>query len=304
MFAKIKKFLLRINALQEQSDYPVKLTDEQHVCVHCGTSFTGNYCPQCGLNVRRSFFTLKAVAGKAADSLGFDESGNRSMLRTLRDLIWRPGYMIRDYLAGHSPAYFQPFKLLILLTIIFTLLAHMMGVMPEETRDVSDEFLNEMEEDSLRQALLPIMQQLKRVLRWFDRHIAYTLILQNIVVVTAMWNVYKKRVHYTWTETFIAQMYISCQFLMIAIVEMLLTWKFAGRGLFPYFVNEWIVLIVSLYDFFQLFGERHFFPALWRFIKVGMYIFILYLTITLTILFGCILYLVFTHPDTLTAPAS
>ena len=38
--------------------------------------------------------------------------GNRPMFRTLRELFWRPGYMVRDYLNGHRQFYFPPFKLL------------------------------------------------------------------------------------------------------------------------------------------------------------------------------------------------
>lgn len=41
--------------------------------------------------------------------------GNRSMLRSLRDLMLRPGYMIRDYLSGMRSAYFPPFKMFFLL---------------------------------------------------------------------------------------------------------------------------------------------------------------------------------------------
>jgi len=37
------------------------------------------------------------------------------MFRTIRDLLLRPGYMIRDYLQGMQMAYFPPFKLLFLI---------------------------------------------------------------------------------------------------------------------------------------------------------------------------------------------
>ena len=43
------------------------------------------------------------------------------MFRTLRDLLLRPGYMIRDYISGMQMAYFPPFKLLFLLTALWTL---------------------------------------------------------------------------------------------------------------------------------------------------------------------------------------
>lgn len=44
--------------------------------------------------------------------------GNRGMFRTLRDLLLRPGYMIRDYLSGMQMAYFPPFKMFFLLSTL------------------------------------------------------------------------------------------------------------------------------------------------------------------------------------------
>ena len=300
MFGKFKQILRRINAKQEASSFPACTTDEGvHTCAHCGTSYAGRYCPQCGLDVRRSRFTPKAAFGKIADSLGFDESGNRSILRTARDLLWRPGYMIRDYLGGHSPAYFQPFKLLLLLTVLYTMLLHVMNLAPEEEANVLDRINSSMDENSLKSALQPFIRMLRIGMQWIDSNIAYSIILQNFLVVTAMYKVYRRRSAYSWTETFIAQMYICCQFMMIAIVQLLLTWRREDSGLFPYFVADWIVLLVTLYDFFQLYGERRIMPALWRYLKVGLWLLLFYVLIVLTFIIVGIIYVAFTNPESL-----
>jgi hypothetical protein len=44
--------------------------------------------------------------------------GNRGMFRTIRDLLLRPGYMIRDYLSGMQMAYFPPFKMFFLVVAL------------------------------------------------------------------------------------------------------------------------------------------------------------------------------------------
>jgi len=44
--------------------------------------------------------------------------GNRGMFRSVRDLMLRPGYMIRDYLGGMQMAYFPPFKMFFLLATL------------------------------------------------------------------------------------------------------------------------------------------------------------------------------------------
>ena len=50
--------------------------------------------------------------------------GNRSMFRSLRDLMFRPGYMIRDYLRGMQSAYFPPFKMFFLLAALSLVIEH------------------------------------------------------------------------------------------------------------------------------------------------------------------------------------
>lgn len=88
------------------------LKDERHVCSSCKTEFTGNYCPRCGQAAEVGRFSFKKALMLFLDVWAI---GNRSMLRSLRDLMLRPGYMIRDYLSGMRSAYFPPFKMFLLL---------------------------------------------------------------------------------------------------------------------------------------------------------------------------------------------
>ena len=53
------------------------------------------------------------------------------MFRTLRELFWRPGYMVRDYLNGHRQFYFPPFKLLALAVLFTFVVGWLMGVQME-----------------------------------------------------------------------------------------------------------------------------------------------------------------------------
>ena len=88
------------------------LRNEAHTCSTCGTSFRGNYCPRCGQSSRIGRYSLKQAFLLFLDVWGL---GNRGMFRTMRDLLLRPGYMIRDYLQGMQMAYFPPFKMFFLL---------------------------------------------------------------------------------------------------------------------------------------------------------------------------------------------
>lgn len=91
------------------------MTEQHHRCSTCGQEFQGNYCPCCGQSARIGRYSFKNALLLFLDVWGM---GNRGMFRTVRDLILRPGYMIRDYISGMQMAYFPPFKLLFLLTAL------------------------------------------------------------------------------------------------------------------------------------------------------------------------------------------
>ena len=101
----------RFKAWQEQPHQVMPLSAEKHVCATCGTEFHGNYCPRCGQRATIGRYSFKSAFLLFLDVWGL---GNRGMFRSIRDLLLRPGYMIRDYLNGMQMAYFPPFKMFFL----------------------------------------------------------------------------------------------------------------------------------------------------------------------------------------------
>ena len=99
----------------------VPIKEGVQVCASCGTQFEGNYCPRCGQSAMIGRFSFKTAIKLFVDVWGL---GNRGMFRSIRDLLLRPGYMIRDYLRGMQSAYFPPFKMFFLLTTFSLLVTH------------------------------------------------------------------------------------------------------------------------------------------------------------------------------------
>ncbi|MBR6432388.1 MAG: DUF3667 domain-containing protein, partial [Muribaculaceae bacterium] len=95
------------------------LSESTHECTSCGTTYQGNYCPRCGQSSTVGRFSFKKALQHFLDVWGM---GNRSMFRSLRDLMLRPGYMIRDYLSGMQSAYFPPFKMFFILLTFFLII--------------------------------------------------------------------------------------------------------------------------------------------------------------------------------------
>lgn len=110
---------------QRQPHQVAPLSEEERDCPTCGTHFKGNYCPRCGQSAKIGRYSFTKAFLLFLDVWGL---GNRGMFRSLRDLILRPGYMIRDYLGGMQMAYFPPFKMFFLLTTLSLLITNGMNI--------------------------------------------------------------------------------------------------------------------------------------------------------------------------------
>lgn len=108
------------------------LSEANHVCSSCGTSFQGNFCPRCGQAASIGRFSFKKAFLLFVDVWGV---GNRGMFRSIRDLVLRPGYMIRDYLSGMQSAYFPPFKMFFLLAALSVVVEHGFSLGLDEVKE-------------------------------------------------------------------------------------------------------------------------------------------------------------------------
>ena len=90
--------------------------NETCTCLNCGTTYTGNYCNRCGQSRNTPRYrlsnALKNIAG------GFFNIDN-GFGRTLLELLYRPGYMIRDFIGGKRVEYFRPFQTLFILAALY-----------------------------------------------------------------------------------------------------------------------------------------------------------------------------------------
>ena len=145
--------LLRAFHIWQLRPYKVApMSETMHECASCGTVFQGNYCPRCGQSAGVGRFSFKKALLLFLDVWGM---GNRSMFRTIRDLMFRPGYVIRDYLRGMQSAYFPPFKLFFLLTAFALIVEHgfSLGLDDPETSNSPKIEIIEQENEDLAKAV-------------------------------------------------------------------------------------------------------------------------------------------------------
>ncbi len=90
------------------------------VCLNCGATLDGQYCGNCGQRAASRLISIWELLRDAfGDLLEFDSR----LWRTLIPLMIAPGQLTRDYLRGRRTRYMPPFRMYLVLSIVFFLVA-------------------------------------------------------------------------------------------------------------------------------------------------------------------------------------
>lgn len=226
---QIKEKYERFKEWQIKPYEVAQLTAEKHECTTCHTEFHGNYCPRCGQKSTIGRYSFKTAFLTFLDVWGL---GNRGMFRTIRDLLLRPGYMIRDYLSGMQMAYFPPFKMFFLVITLSVLVDSGLNIKMTNTLnntfttttkvDVSkepDQALND--NDSKKKLELKILDKIDKCVSWLDNNQTIVQFLLLLVLSGPMYLLFRKNKKIPdirYSELFIAMVYITNMMTIINII--------------------------------------------------------------------------------------
>lgn len=262
----LSRFAARFAAWQRRGVTPQPLLTDPHVCLNCNTAFTGNFCPRCGQSAGVSRFTFRHALNKTMEVWGL---GNRSLPLTLWHLIYRPGYMIGDYLEGRQAPYFPPLKMLFLVTAACILVQHFIAPdVIEQTYTNALERLNTKTvnvssgegayegKQYVLQGMNLFFSAFKDATVFFQHNQAVELIFDHCLFALLAMRVFRRsplRPNMNLTECFFSQVFIAIQLLMISTVCVAAT----GGSMWMdnlYTMPTWLLLLVLLYDYKQLYG--------------------------------------------------
>lgn len=212
--------------------------------------------------------------------------GSRNIFYTMWHLIWRPGYMISDYLNGRRKRYLQPFFMFFVLTLILVQIAWALDVPLPKNRDMTltaYQFVrdhNTWFSADQKTTILQTAQWLDKIHDWRDDNRAWDLIIQSIGICLITWLLWRKSPRigqgewvvgsgtmvtgYNFAEIVTAIAYILCQMQMVSMVTMICFRKLPfdhiqGFAILP----ELILFVILLIDFKQLF-QRKWWATIWR----------------------------------------
>lgn len=95
------------------------MTETGIACPSCGCAVNERYCPQCGERRLQSHdYSMRHHFREALEILTHLDS---KILRSLRQLVRRPGALSVDYLRGRRIAYLRPLRLFVFVNVVYFL---------------------------------------------------------------------------------------------------------------------------------------------------------------------------------------
>ncbi len=280
MLNKLKEKYRAFRAWQKQPHQVAPLSEETHCCNTCGTEYQGNYCPRCGQSAKVGRYSFKAAFLLFLDVWGL---GNRGMFRSIRDLILRPGYMIRDYLGGMQTAYFPPFKMFFLIIALSVLVDSGLNIKGEnrlqKTKDkismnleegksigdsisakskeiIFDEDSTSVETIKKREAVKRggtiasrALQIIKTVFNWIADHMTFMTLIWLLVFSAPLYLFFRKSPAYPglrFSEFFVAMVYTNNMMNIFSVIS--------GFFCFGEVLTEFVCYLLSIISLKQLTG--------------------------------------------------
>lgn len=223
----VKELWQRFRQWQQEPLHYKPLTDEKHVCLNCKQEFAGMFCPRCG----QKALTEEHVGWKSLKDdifVTFDlEQG--VLFRTFWHLLWRPGYLINDYLSGKRKICTSPVNTLIMIGVVFVLVRSLFGI----------GFSNDISFQSLSVEGRNILENINN---WSEQNKGWYYLILCLFFTIPTWVLFRhspRHPRHTLVEGFFIQVFVFIIFLMFELLFMILGEKprmFFSVVLFFYFV--------------------------------------------------------------------
>lgn len=223
-------------------------TEKEHHCHCCENDYTGNFCPTCGQKAGKKHITWASIWTGIMDLWGM---GTRSMPYSLWQLIWRPGYMIGDYISGRRQVSFPPIKMLVFLALFVYIISNWANP-TTDTETIDKNYL--------------IVEQLEV---FFYKHYDWaTMMLFSLFIVPTyfIFRFAPRCSHHTIPDGFFIQVFMSIKCLIYIVLLNIADGLFDVKNSHEYIIDilTFLLLLIMVYRTYkQLFGYGYW-ATLWR----------------------------------------
>ncbi len=238
----------------------------QH-CKNCGHTFPGNFCSHCGQSANTHRLNLHSIWMDIRYGIFHF---NDKIFFTAKQLVYRPGYAIHDYLEGKRLKYFQPISFVIILATFYGLLGHAFHLhIVIDNGDVDPVFAK---------------LGLEKINDWIINHYSWIALLSVPLFTISTYLAFKKH-GYNFVEHLAINSFLTAQrFLFLIVCFPIIHWLNDS----PYFtlytrINLFLEFLLMYWGFSQLFPQLPKTKILKLLIFAAMILFALILVVSVII---------------------
>ncbi len=230
------------------------MENSQERCKNCSQHLLlqQNYCHECGQKTRIHRIDLHYFVPEVPHSIFHVDGG---ILFTLKELFTRPGHTIREYLEGRRKPHFKPVMLVIIMGSICALIQYYLN---GETKFKNDDlFKSNLGESPLANYVdfRGLVEYFKEVFVWLSSHFAFTVLLMLPITALGFYLGFR-RYKINYPEWIVIFLFLAGQSLTIYVFFIFLN-HYLGNYNPLFFLLIWILVTVSLIQFFEERGKKY-----------------------------------------------
>ena len=235
-------------------------------CKNCGEVYTGKFCNNCGQAASVERLSWKYVLNELRGGfLKYD----KNKLLTIKDLLVKPGDMIREFIDGKRLYHYKPFSLLLVVASLYLLIYHQFNIqlfIPSDTYD------SELERNTFRY-----------IYDWLESHFSVATLFTLPLFSVGSFIAFKKQ-GYNFTEHLVLNTYLAVQRIIAGIAVFPLLYIYNGKPL-SQFIRQIMILVnfcLLVWGYTQFFNRLSFKSSLLR--TIISYVIFIFLFIILIFL--------------------
>lgn len=279
------------------------------ICKNCETEFTGHFCSNCGQSARDFDRPVSVLIVDAmANMMAFDTR----LWKSLKSILFKPGEMALDYVAGKRVRYMPPFRLYLFISFIFFILLRLSvnsnsniklisvqdkeeGVKTEQTIEIVPESIEtaDLKKDSVKKSknikkIDDIKANRELYISRFLSYLSWALILMMPLYAMLLWFLFRKyQRHYL--GHFIFSLNQHAFLFVIFSIQIIFSLIFPEKETL---YEAWLLLAFPIY---LIAGARKLYRAKWSSIifKMGAAFFVYQIVVLSSIVL--LLYIIFAN---------
>jgi len=154
-------------------------------CKNCGNHVEGKYCSNCGQDSKTSRITIPNFLSDISESIF---QINKGLFFTTKELLFRPGNSIKEYLIGKRKNHFKPIAYVLLMSTLYFLTTQITN----QNTWIDDGLVGWMEGTTGNSEF-----KFPNIIKWFGNNYAYsTLLLLPIFSLASYLSFYKSGENY------------------------------------------------------------------------------------------------------------